>query len=88
MPFSHNGLKATTGIQVFSQVNKYTLSYRFYMEMSKGVSLLRNAQSLLTGRTILLMVLYDQAYMKFIHYMLQKVREYDQEIPRSHIANP
>ena len=30
MPFSHNGLKTTTGIyQVFSQVNKYTLSYRF-----------------------------------------------------------
>ena len=29
MPFSHNGLKATTGIHVFSQVNKYTLSYRF-----------------------------------------------------------
>ena len=29
MPFSHNGLKTTTGIQVFSQVNKYTLSCRF-----------------------------------------------------------
>ena len=28
MPFSHNRLKTTTGIQVFSQVNKYTLSYR------------------------------------------------------------
>ena len=40
----------------FSQVNKYTLSYRFYMEMSKGVSLLRTAQSLLTGRTIVLML--------------------------------
>ena len=29
MPFSHNGLKITTSIQVFSQVNKYTLFYRF-----------------------------------------------------------
>ena len=29
MPFSHNELKTTIGIQVFSQVNKYTLSYRF-----------------------------------------------------------
>ena len=29
MPFSHNGLKTTSDIQVFSQVNKYTLSYRF-----------------------------------------------------------
>ena len=56
MPFSHNGLKTTTGIQVFSQVNKYTLSYRFYMEMSKGVSMLRTAQSLLTGRTIPLLL--------------------------------
>ena len=27
--FAHNGLKTTTGIQVFSQVNKYTLSCRF-----------------------------------------------------------
>ena len=25
MPFSHNGLKTTTGMQVFSQVNKYTV---------------------------------------------------------------
>ena len=40
--------ETTTGRQVFSQVNKYTL----YMEMSMGVSLLRTAQSLLTGRTI------------------------------------
>ena len=29
MPFSHNGLKTTKGIQVFSQVNRYTMSYRF-----------------------------------------------------------
>ena len=29
MPFSRNRPKATTGIQVFSQVKKYTLSYRF-----------------------------------------------------------
>ena len=31
MPFSHNGLKTTTGIQLLSvsQVNKHTLSYRF-----------------------------------------------------------
>ena len=29
MPLSHNGLKTTTGLQVFSQVNKYTLSYQF-----------------------------------------------------------
>ena len=44
MPFFHNGLKTDTGIRVFSD---------FYMEMSRGVSLLRTTQSLLTGRTIL-----------------------------------
>ena len=43
-------LQVYTGIQL----NKYTLSKctDFYMEMSTGVSLLRIAQSLLTGRTI------------------------------------
>ena len=29
MPFSHSRAKTTTGIQVFSQVIKYTPSYRF-----------------------------------------------------------
>ena len=31
MPFSHNGIKTTTGIQLssVSRVHKYTLSYRF-----------------------------------------------------------
>ena len=47
-------LQVNIGIQLksVSQVNEYTLSYRFYMEMSMGVSLLRTAQSLLTGRTV------------------------------------
>ena len=36
MPFSHNGLKFTTGKQVFSQVNKYTLSYRFLFGNVQG----------------------------------------------------
>ena len=36
MPFSHNGLKTTTGIQVFSQVNKYTLSYRVLYGNDQG----------------------------------------------------
>ena len=42
-----------SGIQVFSQVNNTLCLTDFYMEMSKGVSLLRTTQSLLTGRTIL-----------------------------------
>ena len=36
MPFSHDGLKTTTGIQVFSQANKYTLSYRFLHGNDQG----------------------------------------------------
>ena len=36
MPFSNNGLRTTTGIQVFSQVNKYTLSYRFLYGNAQG----------------------------------------------------
>ena len=35
-----------------SQVNNTPCLTDFYMEMSMGVSLLRTAQSLLTGRTI------------------------------------
>ena len=46
MPFSHNGLKTTTGtcIQVFSQVNKYTLSlsYRFLYGNVQGCVLAKN----------------------------------------------
>ena len=44
-----------TGIQLksASRVNKYTLSYQFLNgNVHTGVSLLRTAQSLLTGRTI------------------------------------
>ena len=33
MPFSHNGLKL---LQVFSQVNRYTLSYRFLYGSVQG----------------------------------------------------
>ena len=42
MPFSHNGLTTTTGIQVFSQVNKYTLSYRFLYENVQGCVFAKN----------------------------------------------
>ena len=42
MPFSHNGLKTTTGIQVFSQVNKYTLSYRFLYGNVQGCVFAKN----------------------------------------------
>ena len=63
IPYSHNGLNAKTGIYI--QVYKCKAFHRwkntlcltdFYMVMSRGVSLLRTAQSLLTGRTILLWV--------------------------------
>ena len=42
MPFSHNGLKTTTGRQVFSQVNKYTLSYRFLYGNVQGCVFAKN----------------------------------------------
>ena len=42
MPFSHNGLKTTKGIQVFSQVNKYTLSYRFLYGNVQGCVFAKN----------------------------------------------
>ena len=42
MPFSHNGLKTTTGIQVVSQVNKYTLSYRFLYGNAQGYVFAKN----------------------------------------------
>ena len=42
MPFSHNGLKTTSGIQVFSQVNKYTLSYRFLYGNVQGCVFAKN----------------------------------------------
>ena len=42
MPFSHNALKSTTGIQVFSQVNKYTLSYRFLHGNVQGCVFAKN----------------------------------------------
>ena len=42
MPFSHNRLKTTTCIQVFSQVNKYTLSYRFLYGNVQGCVFAKN----------------------------------------------
>ena len=42
MPFSHNGLKTTAGIHVFSQVNKYTLSYRFLYGNVQGCVFAKN----------------------------------------------
>ena len=42
MPFTHNVLKFTTGIQVFSQVNKYTLSYRFLYGNVQGCVFAKN----------------------------------------------
>ena len=43
MPFSHNGLKTYTPvIQVFSQVNKYTLSYRFLYGNVQGCVFAKN----------------------------------------------
>ena len=42
MPFSHNGLKTTTGIQVFSQVNKCTLSYQFLYGNVQGCVFAKN----------------------------------------------
>ena len=52
MPFSHNGFKTTTDYRYFHRwINTLCLT-DFYMEISTGVSLLRTAQSLLTGRTI------------------------------------
>ena len=44
MPFSHNRLKTTTGIQVFSQVNRYTLSYRFLYGNVQGCVIAKNRQ--------------------------------------------
>ena len=48
MPFSHNGLKTTTGIYRYtavkrlSQVNKYTLSYRFLYGNVHGLVFAKN----------------------------------------------
>ena len=45
MPISQNGLKTTTStkcIQVFSQVNKYTLSYRFLHGNVQGCVFAKN----------------------------------------------
>ena len=42
MPFSHNGLKTATGIQLFSQVNIYTLSYRFLYGNVQGCVFAKN----------------------------------------------
>ena len=42
MPFSHNRLKNTTGIQVFSQLNKYTLYYRFLNGNVQGCVFAKN----------------------------------------------
>ena len=44
MPFSHNRLKNTTGIQVFSQLNKYTLYYRFSNGNVQGCVFAKNCQ--------------------------------------------
>ena len=44
MPFSHNGLKTSTGIYRYnvSQVNKYSLSYRFLHENVQGCVFAKN----------------------------------------------
>ena len=51
MPFSHSRLKTTTGIQVFSQVNKYTLSYRFLYGNVQGCVLAKNRPVSFKGRS-------------------------------------
>ena len=53
----------------------------FYMEMSEGVSLLRTAQSLLTGRTISGLIIkpvlpYRQNLKKVQNYLPQKLSKY------------
>ena len=42
MPFSHNRLQNTIGIQVFSQINKYTLYYRFLNGNVQGCVFAKN----------------------------------------------
>ena len=64
MPFSHNGLKTTTGMYRYTAVKRFTgentlCHTDFKMEISTGVSLLRTAQSLLTGRTISIIITND-----------------------------
>ena len=75
MPFSHNGLKTASGIQVFSQVNKYSLSYR---------SLDGNVQGCVFAKN-------SPVSLNLTDYIinLKIVSEYDQEIPQSQTAeNP
>ena len=68
MPFSHNGLK-TTGIQVFSQVNKYTLSYRFLYGNVQGCVFAKNRPVSLNWTD------YNYMYLYLFHSIMLKLKE-------------
>ena len=75
MPFSDNGLNTASGIQVFSQVNKYGLSYRSLYENVQGCVFAKNSPVSLNWTDYII--------------NLKIVSEYDQEIPQSQTAeNP
>ena len=62
MPFSHNGLKTTAGIQVFSQVNKYThiISYRILYGNVQGCVFAKNCPVYLNWTDYIILFLMQQ----------------------------
>ena len=72
MPFSHKRLKNTTGIQVFSQVNKYTLYNRFLNGNVQGCVFAKNRAVILnwTDYTVVVEVYIVVCIFLILLYLL------------------